>query len=367
MGGFIAPDALEAEPLPFCLDDLLLLLAQRNGSDLHLTSGLPPMARVDGDLQPLSEMELGPFHTRSLTYEALSDDQVARFEQKHELDCSYSVKNVGRFRVSVYRQRDSVAAAFRAIPSTIPTLDDLRLPATLGEVSRRSTGLVLVTGPTGVGKSTTLAALVDLINTSRACHILTLEDPIEYLHSHKRSMVNQREIGSDTDSFHAGLRAVLREDPDVVLVGEMRDLETIGTALTLAETGHLVLATLHTRDTAQAIDRIVDVFPSHQQQQIRVQLSGALEMIVAQQLLPKVNGGRIVAYEILFATSAVRNLVREGKTHQILTVIETSAQSGMISMDKCLARLVRQGQVVSEQALLRCTDADNFNRLLRAG
>ncbi|HET6383430.1 MAG TPA: type IV pilus twitching motility protein PilT [Armatimonadota bacterium] len=345
---------------------MLQVLAGRNGSDLHLTMGLPPMGRIDGALVPLAEERLDHLQTRALTYEALSDEQIAQYERTHELDCSYSVKNVGRFRLNVYRQRDAVGSAFRAIPNKVPTLEDLRLPACVAEVGRKAAGLVLVTGPTGSGKSTTLAAIVDLINTARACHVMTLEDPIEYLHLHKRSMINQREIGTDTSSFQNGLRAVLREDPDVVLVGEMRDLDTIQTAITLAETGHLVLASLHTRDASQAIDRIVDVFPSHQQQQIRIQLSSAVELILAQQLLPRAGSGRIVACEVMFANAAVRNLIREGKTHQLLTVIETSGNIGMVSMDKSLARLVRQGLISADNALTRCTDADNFSRLLKS-
>jgi twitching motility protein PilT len=357
----------ETEPLPFSLDDLLRMVCARGGSDLHLTEGLPPMARVDGELISLSDLVLDAIHTRALAYEALSDDQVARYEQTHELDCSYSLRGVGRFRLNVYRQRDCLAAACRVIPTKIPSIEELRLPHSVGEMARKTSGLCLVTGPTGSGKSTTLAAIVDIINMSRPCHVMTLEDPIEYVHTHKRGMVNQREIGTDTDSFTAALRAILREDPDVILVGEMRDLDTISSVITLAETGHLVLTTLHTHDAAQSIDRMVDVFPAHQQQQIRIQLSNTLEMVCAQQLIPMMGGGRVPASEVMFGTAAVRNLIREGNTHQLLTVIETGAQAGMVSMDRSLARLCRQGLVANDQALLRCSDPDNFARLLRTG
>ena len=358
---------LEQDPLPFGLDDLLELTVSRGASDLHLTMGLPPTARVDGELVPLADLKLDPSQTRVLVYEALTDEQTTQYERSHEVDCSYSVKGIGRFRLNVYRQRDCVGAAFRVIASKIPTLEELRLPPSLVDMARKTSGLCLVTGPAGSGKSTTLAAVVDLINRTRACHVMTLEDPIEYLHEHKRSMINQREIGTDTDTFGSGLRAVLREDPDVILIGELRDLETIASAITLADTGHLVLATLHTRDAAQAIDRMVDVFPSHQQQQIRIQLSSTIEIVCVQQLLPKLGGGRIVAAEVMFGTAAVRNLIREGKTHQLLTVIETSAQVGMLSMDRSLARLCMHGLVSQENALTRCLDPDNFYRLLKTG
>jgi len=324
------------------------------------------MMRVDGDLSPVVDFRLEAIHTRTLVYEALNDEQRSQYERTKELDCSYLVPGAGRYRLNVYRQRDSLSAAFRSIVSQIPTLEQLRIPPSVSDIARKSIGLCLVTGSTGSGKSTTLASIVDTINRERACHILTLEDPIEFLHVHKRSMVNQREIGTDTDSFHSAMRAVLREDPDVVLVGELRDLETIAAALTLAETGHLVLGTLHTRDAAQSIDRIVDVFQPHQQQQVRIQLAHTLEVVCCQQLVPKIGGGRVPAVEVMFGTPAVRNLIREGKTHQMLSVIETSAQIGMVSMDRSLTRLVRSGMISGENALIRCSDADNFNRLLRS-
>ena len=361
-----APESLQPSPLPFCLDDLLNMMSARGGSDLHLTVGLPPMMRVDGDLSPVVDFRLEAIHTRTLVYEALNDEQRSQYERTKELDCSYLVPGAGRYRLNVYRQRDSLSAAFRSIVSQIPTLEQLRIPPSVSDIARKSSGLCLVTGSTGSGKSTTLASIVDTINRERACHILTLEDPIEFLHVHKRSMVNQREIGTDTDSFHSAMRAVLREDPDVVLVGELRDLETIAAALTLAETGHLVLGTLHTRDAAQSIDRIVDVFQPHQQQQVRIQLAHTLEVVCCQQLVPKIGGGRVPAVEVMFGTPAVRNLIREGKTHQMLSVIETSAQIGMVSMDRSLTRLVRSGMISGENALIRCSDADNFNRLLRS-
>lgn len=347
------------------IDDLLRITVEKGGSDLHLSAGLPPMVRVDGRLHPLPFAPLNPRDIQRLVYDVLTGDQIQKFEKTKELDFSYGVKDIGRFRFNVYRQRGSVGCAMRAIPSVIPTLEQLRLPSILRELTRRHSGLILVTGPTGSGKSTTIASMIDVINTERNCHIMTIEDPIEYLHSHKNSMVNQRELGTDTDSFHNALRAVLREDPDVILVGEMRDLETIRAALTLAETGHLVFATLHTRNAPQTIDRVVDVFPPEQQEQIRVQLANTLEAVIAQQLLPMLGGGRVAAVEIMIATPAIRNLIREGKVHQIYSIMETSSQQGMQTMDRVLADLHLNGLVSFEEAVLRCIDRENFMRFIQ--
>lgn len=347
------------------IDDLLRMTVEKGGSDLHLSAGLPPMVRVDGRLHPLPFDPLTTRDIQRLVYDVLTGDQIQKFEKTKELDFSYGVKDVGRFRFNVYRQRGSVGCAMRAIPSIIPTLEQLRLPPILRELTRRHSGLILVTGPTGSGKSTTIASMTDVINSERNCHIMTIEDPIEYLHSHKNCMVNQRELGTDTDSFHNALRAVLREDPDVILVGEMRDLETIRAALTLAETGHLVFATLHTRNAPQTIDRVVDVFPPEQQEQIRVQLANTLEAVIAQQLLPMLGGGRVAAVEIMIATPAIRNLIREGKVHQIYSIMETSSQQGMQTMDRVLADLHLNGLVSFEEAVLRCIDRENFMRFIQ--
>jgi twitching motility protein PilT len=325
------------------------------------------MVRIHGRLEKTPWEELKAVDIQRLLYDVLTGEQIQRFEATNELDFSYWIGDAARFRGNLYRQKGAVGAALRAIPSQIPTLEELRLPLLLEDLAKLPSGLVLITGPTGSGKSTTLAAMIDIINTEKDCHILTVEDPIEYVHAHKRSMVNQREMGTDTTSFPTALRAALREDPDVLLIGEMRDLETIQTALTMAETGHLVLATLHTRSAPQTIDRIVDVFPAHQQDQIKVQLANALEAVVGQQLCAKVGGGRVAACEIMVATSAVRNLIREGKTFQIPSVIETASQQGMQTMDKALADLYRRGQITMEEALSRTLDRDAFQRLLQGG
>ncbi len=349
------------------LDDLLREGCERGSSDLHLTVGLPPVVRVDGSLVHLGYLPLSPNETQRLIYDILTNEQMQHFEQVRELDFSYGVKGVGRFRVNVYKQRGSVGAAFRSIPDRIPTYEQLGLPPILRELSRKHSGLILVTGPTGSGKSTSIACMIDSINAERPVHIMTMEDPIEYLHRHKRAMINQRELKTDTDSFNNALRAVLREDPDVVLIGEMRDLETIQAALTLSETGHLVFGTLHTRNAPQTIDRVVDVFPPHQQEQIRVQLSNTLEAVIAQQLLPRMGGGRVAAIEILVATAAIRNLIREGKTHQIYSALETGGQYGMQTMDKVLADMHRNGTVCLEEAMARTIDRENFQRFLQGG
>ena len=349
----------------YSVDDLLGMAHQQRASDLHLTAGLPPTVRIDGRLRPMEFDPLTPAECQRLVYNILNDHQVQVFETKHELDFSHGIKKIGRFRVNVYMQRGAVAGAFRLVPARLPTFEQLGLPSAVRHLTERTSGLILVTGPTGSGKSTTLAAMIDYINATRACHIVTIEDPIEYVHAHRRAMVNQRELGSDTYEMASALRAVVREDPDVVLVGEMRDLETIDAALKIAETGHLVLATLHTRNAPQSIDRVIDVFPSHQQAQIRVLLAGTLEAVLAQQLLPR-NGssGRVLALELLIVTAGVRNLIREGKTHQIYSLMETGGDLGMQTMDRSLAVHVRQGQVAAEEAAFRAVDYDNYRRWL---
>ncbi len=347
------------------IDDILRMAVERRASDIHLTAGLPPMVRVDGELVPLPFEIMLPEQTRRIIYDSLVEDHIQRFEQTHELDFGYSVKHLARFRFNVYMQRGSVAGALRMIPNSIPTFEQLRLPVIIRELAKRHSGLVLVTGPTGSGKSTTIAAMIDDINSSRPAHIMTIEDPIEYVHQHKRCMVNQRELHSDTYNFHNALRAVLREDPDIILVGELRDLETIEAALTLAETGHLVFGTLHTRNAPSTIDRIVDVFPSDQQEQIRVLLGNTLEGVVSQQLLPKLGGGRCASLEIMMGVPAIKNLIREGKTHQMYSVIETSANLGMRTMDRSLADLFRQGYVSYEECLNRSVDKETFSRLAK--
>jgi twitching motility protein PilT len=364
----LAPRAVADRPDTWDLhiDDLLRAAAERRASDLHLSEGLPPMLRIDGSLVKMEFDPLPVSEIQRLVYAVLSNPQIQQFEKTHELDFSYGIQGVGRFRFNVYRQRNCIGAAMRAIPTRIPTIEELRLPVTLRDLMRHPSGLVLVTGATGAGKSTTLAALLHAINQERECHILTIEDPIEYVHTHARAMINQREIGADTDSFRDALRAVLREDPDVILVGELRDLETIAAAVTLAETGHLVLGTLHTRNAPQTIDRLVDVFPPNQQDQIKVQLANCLEAVLAQQLLPRVGGGRIAAMEIMIATSGVRNLIREGKSEQLASLIETGAQYGMLPMDRTLVDLFRQGVISRDVAASASLDRDNFERLLRA-
>jgi len=348
--------------------DLLLEVIERNASDLHLTAGAHPTVRVRGHLTPLEDYPVMTTEmTREIVYSILSNDQRQRLETDWQIDFAYAIPGRARFRVNAYYQRAAIGAAFRLIPFSIKSLDELGMPAVLHEMSKKPRGFVLVTGPTGSGKSTTLAAVVDEINRSREEHIMTIEDPIEFLHGHKKCIVNQREIGSDATSFAAGLKAALRQDPDVILVGEMRDLETIHTALTAAETGHLVFATLHTQDTPQTIDRIIDVFPASQQQQVRVQLSVALQGIVTQQLLPTADGaGRVAACEVLLATPAIRNLIREGKTHQIYSSLQTGGNLGMQTMDAALATLVRAGKITQQLAEARSSTPEELRRLLGA-
>jgi twitching motility protein PilT len=348
------------------VQELLGKVLDMDASDLHITAGTHPTVRVHGDLKPLHQYPiLEAEQLRRMIYAVLTQRQRERFEQDLELDMSYSMPGRGRFRVNVYFQRDALGAAFRLIPFAVRTLDELGLPPQVGEFARLPRGLVLVTGPTGSGKSTTLAALVDIVNNEREVHIMTIEDPIEYLHRHKRAMVNQREVGSDTHSFANALKRVMRQDPDVILVGEMRDLETIQTAVTAAETGHLVFATLHTQDAPQTIDRIIDAFPPHQQQQIRVQLSTTLQGVVTQQLLQTWDGrGRVVATEVMVTTPAIRNLIRESKVHQIYSAMQAGGRYGMRTMDQALAFLVREGKVSLELARQRCHDHQELERLV---
>jgi len=348
------------------IDELLLKTLELNASDLHITTGLPPVIRLHGELRALDYPKLLPNDTRELIYSIMTQEQRDVFERNWEYDFSYSIPGKGRFRVNVYYQRGSVAAAFRTIPAKVPTIEELRLPPVVQEFAMKPRGFVLVTGPTGSGKSTTLAALINIINETRSCHIITIEDPIEFLHPHKKSVINQREVGTDTRSFANALKYALRQDPDVILIGEMRDLETIQTALTAAETGHLVFATLHTVDAPQTIDRIIDVFPPHQQQQVRIQLAGCLQGIISQQLLPTADGkGRVVACEILVATAGIRNLIREGKTHQIYTAIQTGQKYGMQTLDMALADLVRRGWITYDTALEKCQDPQVLKQLIR--
>jgi twitching motility protein PilT len=353
--------------MEFDFAEVLLQVMERNASDLHLTAGSPPMIRHHGRLHALDYPHLTPQLTREVIYSILTNEQRQRLETDWQIDLAYSIPGRARFRVNAYFQRASLGAALRLIPQEMPRLDDLGLPNTLREFIKKPRGFVLVTGPTGSGKSTTLASMLDLINEERDEHIMTIEDPIEFLHRHKRCIVNQREIGADAQTFSLALKAALRQDPDVILVGEMRDLETISTALTAAETGHLVFATLHTQDTAQTIDRIVDVFPPAQQHQVRMQLSVALQGIVTQQLLPTADGmSRACACEVLVPTNAVRNLIREGKTHQIHSALQTGAAHGMQTMDAALVDLVRKGKITRELAESRSTEPEELRRLMGA-
>jgi twitching motility protein PilT len=354
------------DPMSLDFAAVLTQMVDSRASDVHLTPGFAPAIRVRGRIVPMDDYPpLTPQDTRDIVYSILNDSQRKKFENQQQLDFAYAIPGVARFRVNCFFQRGSISAAFRHVPTEILSLESLGLPSVLEEFTRKPRGFVLVTGPTGSGKSTTLASMVDLINEQREEHILTIEDPIEFLHRHKSCIVNQREIGADAVDFAVALKGALREDPDVILVGEMRDLETIATALTAAETGHLVFATLHTQSTAQTVDRIIDVFPPHQQQQVRMQLSIALQGIVTQQLLPTADGSaRIVACEVLVPTPAVRNLIREGKTHQIYSALQTSGAVGMQTMDAHLAHLVRAGKVTRSLAEQRSSVPEELKRLL---
>lgn len=330
-----------------------------NASDLHITVGKPPILRTDGMLVPVGDKPLTPSDTLEMVKDILDPERFSILERMGEYDFSFGLNNLGRFRVNAYKQRGSFGMALRVVHSDIPTMEELRLPSIAADLSRKQRGLILVTGPTGSGKSTTLASMIDLINTERGCHIITLEDPIEYLHQHKKSMVNQREVGSDTKSFANGLRAALREDPDVILVGEMRDLETISIAVTAAETGHLVLSTVHTMGAANTIDRIIDIFPPYQQQQVRVQLAAVLNGIISQQLIVRKNEkGRVGAFEVMISTNAIRNLIREGKTHQIQSSLQTGAKFGMHTMDNDLLELYHQNMISRDSVVTYCYDYD---------
>lgn len=337
------------------LYDLLKQMIDRGASDLHITTGTPPRLRIDGKLVPLDHPPLAPSDTKALCYSILTDAQKHKFEESNELDLSFGIKGLSRFRANIFMQRGAVAGAFRTIPFHIRTFQELGLPEIVNELVKKPRGLIVVTGPTGCGKSTTLAAMVDRINNERYDHIITVEDPIEYLHGHNKCLINQREVNADTTSFKAALKYVLRQDPDVVLIGEMRDLETIEAALTISETGHLTLATLHTNSAVQTINRIIDVFPSHQQEQVRVQLSFVLEGILSQQLLPKKSGhGRVLAVEILVPNPAIRNLIREDKVHQIYSIMQTGqAISGMQTMNQSLFDLYTRGLISYEEAVGR--------------
>ncbi len=342
----------------------LATLVERKGSDLHLSAGAPPSLRINGHIEALDEPPLDTRRLRQLLYTTVTQRQRERFEENLELDFAYAVPNLARFRVNFYLQRGSIGAVLRFIPYEIKSLEELGIPLQVANFAAMQRGFVLVTGPTGSGKSTTLAAIIDLANRTRADHIMTVEDPIEFLHEHKSCLVNQREIGEDTHSYGHALKHVLRQDPDIILVGEMRDLETISVALTAAETGHLVFATLHTQDAAQSIDRVIDVFPPHQQQQIRVQLASALQGVVCQNLVRRADGsGRSVVTEVLTATAAVRNLIREGKTHQIASAMQAGSRHGMHTLDQHLADLVKAGTVTYDVGLEKCHHVEEFQRL----
>ena len=337
------------------LHELLQLIIEKGASDLHITTGTPPQLRIDGKLVPLDLPQMGPSETKSMCYSVLTDAQKHKFEENNELDLSFGIKGLSRFRANIFMQRGAVAGAFRTIPFKIMSFQELGLPEIVNDLVRKPRGLILVTGPTGSGKSTTLAAMLDKINGERHEHIVTVEDPIEYLHPHKKCIVNQREVNADTNSFENALKYVLRQDPDVVLIGEMRDLETIRAALTISETGHLTLATLHTNSCAQTINRIIDVFPPHQQEQIRVQLSFVLEGIMSQQLLPRASGnGRVLALEILIPNPAIRNLIREDKIHQIYGIMQTGqTKSGMLTMNQSLYELFQKRLITYDDAVGR--------------
>ncbi|HEY3434529.1 MAG TPA: type IV pilus twitching motility protein PilT [Solirubrobacterales bacterium] len=355
--------------MPPTLNELLKSMVEQGASDLHLTTNSPPQIRLDGKLKPLSFPPLSPSETKQIAYSILTDNQKHRLEENLEIDFSFGIKGLARFRANVFHQRGAIAAAFRTIPYEIRTFRDLNLPPIVEKICEKPRGLVLVTGPTGSGKSTTLAAMIDKVNRERAEHIITIEDPVEYLHSHKKCIVNQRELHADTHSFANALRSALREDPDVVLIGEMRDFETVESALRIAETGHLTFATLHTNSAAQTINRIVDIFPAHQQGQIRVQLSFVLEGILCQSLLPKATGkGRVMAMEILIPNSAIRNLIREDKIHQIYGMMQTGqTKFGMQTMNQSLASLYFRRLISLQLAMARSSHPDELQEIIARG
>lgn len=362
---FFEADGPPADMEDAHIDELLHIVVDTNASDLHISAECEPVIRLDGQLRKLNYKPLTPQQTQRLMYEIISDEKIHRFETTLELDFSYALPKRARFRVNMYRDRGACAAAFRLISDRIPTVEELNLPVFLKSLCDKPRGLILVTGPTGSGKSTSLAAMINHINMTRSVHIITIEDPIEYLHKNKRSLINQREVGQDTQSFNNALRASLREDPDVLLVGEMRDIETIALAITAAETGHLVFATLHTNTAAESVDRIIDVFPPGQQEQIRIQLSNNLVAIISQQLLPRASGkGRVPANEIMIASPAIRNLIREAKTHQIQSHIQTSANIGMVTMDQCLRDLYNKGWVTLDEIMSRAVNIDELKKML---
>ena len=343
------------------IEEMLKIAKDAGASDVHITVGVPPKMRVNGQLITMEFPRLLPGDTMQLLLEIMNEQQRDKFEEKGEHDMSFSIANLGRYRVNAYHQRGSVAIALRLVGTQIPTAESLGVPDSVIDLYRRKRGLVLVTGPTGSGKSTTLASIIDRINNNRECHVITLEDPIEYLHQHKKSMVNQREIGLDSQSYANALRAALREDPDVILVGEMRDFETISVAITAAETGHLVLSTLHTIGAASTVDRVIDVFPPHQQQQIRVQFANVLEAVISQQLIPTADGkSRVAAFEVLHANHAVRNLIREGKSHQLMSVMQTNRKLGMIAMDEAIQQLYYDGTIARDSAIQFAQNPDEM-------
>ena len=350
--------------------DLLKVMVEKKASDLHLTTNIPPEFRIDGALQFVQGFDtpLNVEMTKKLAYSILTNRQIEEFEKAKELDFSYGVTGMGRFRINLYIQRNCIAMCLRLIPFNVPSIEELGLPAIVKDFAMKHSGLFLVTGAVGSGKSTTLAAMIDYINNNKSCHIITIEDPIEYLHRHKKSTIDQREVGTDTLSFAEALRRVFRQDPNIILVGEMRDLETIHTALTLAETGHLILATLHTMDAIHTISRIIDVFPSSQQQQIRVQISMVLLGVLSQQLIPRTSGkGRALAYEVMNVTASIRSLIRENTLPQIYTCIQTGKKFGMSTMNQMLADLCQKQEIQYEEALRRATNTDEFNALLKDG
>lgn len=348
------------------IEEILSKAKEVGASDVHITVGIPPKMRVNGKLITMEGPKLLPPDTMEIAIHVMNEKQRQHFEENGEVDMSFAIAGEGRYRVNVYKQRGSIAMAFRLVGTTIPSPESLGVPQSVVDLYQKKRGLVLVTGPTGSGKSTTLASIIDTVNNNREAHVITLEDPIEYLHQHKKSIVNQREIGLDSNNYAKALRAALREDPDVILVGEMRDFETISTAITAAETGHLVFSTLHTIGAASTVDRVIDVFPPHQQQQIRVQFANVLEAVISQQLIPMVNGeGRVAAFEVLHNNPAVRNLIREGKTHQLTSVMQTNRKMGMITMDDALTQLYQEYKISREMALQFAQDQESLkNKLL---